>query len=310
MANRASEFALIETLFRPLSEGFPGALGLKDDAALLSADEELAVTQDGLVAGVHFPLDETPEAIAAKALRVNLSDLAAMGAAPLAYLLTLALPDEIDGTWLRRFCASLGEEQGRWGIMLAGGDTVSTPGPLMLSITALGTVPVGAALRRSGARPGDSVYVSGTIGDGVLGLAVLRGELSAAGCGSLVERLRLPTPRVALGRALIGVASACADISDGLVADTGHIAEASGVAIAIDAAAVPLSDAAKAVVAEEPAWFPRMLTGGDDYELVFTAGEAVAEGIPIGSVEPGRGVTVLAADGTPMTFDDCGYRHF
>lgn len=308
MANRANEFALIDSLFRPLAEGFPGALGLTDDAALLPAGEEMAVTQDGLVAGVHFPADETPEAIAAKALRVNLSDLAAMGAKPLAYLLTLVLPEHIDDAWLRRLCASLGDEQARWGIVLAGGDTVSTPGPLTLSVTALGTV--ARPLRRSGARPGDSVYVSGTIGDAVLGLAALRGELPGSGHETLIERLRLPTPRLALGRALVGVASACADVSDGLVADAGHIAEASGVAITIDAAAVPLSAAARAVLAEDPTWLPRMLTGGDDYELVFSAAQAVADATRIGSVEAGQGVTVRGPDGSPMTFDAPGYRHF
>jgi thiamine-monophosphate kinase len=308
MANRANEFALIDSLFRPLAEGFPGALGLTDDAALLPAGEEMAVTQDGLVAGVHFPADETPEAIAAKALRVNLSDLAAMGAKPLAYLLTLVLPDHIDDAWLRRFCASLGDEQVRWDIVLAGGDTVSTPGPLTLSVTALGTV--ARPLRRSGARPGDSVFVSGTIGDAVLGLAALRGELPGTGHEALIERLRLPTPRLALGRDLVGVASACADVSDGLVADAGHIAEASGVAIVLDAGAVPLSDAARAVLAEDPAWLPRMLTGGDDYELVFSARGAVAGATRIGKVEAGQGVTVHSPDGSIMTFDDTGYRHF
>jgi thiamine-monophosphate kinase len=308
MADRANEFALIDSLFRPLAEGFPGALGLTDDAALLPGGEDMAVTQDGLVAGVHFPHDETPEAIAAKALRVNLSDLAAMGARPLAYLLTLVLPAHIDDGWLRRFCASLGDEQARWGIVLAGGDTVSTPGPLTLSITALGTVT--RALRRSGARPGDSVYVSGTIGDAVLGLAALRGELTGSGHEALVERLRLPTPRLALGRALVGVASACADVSDGLVADAGHIAAASGVAVVIDAGAVPLSQAARAVLAEQPAWLPRMLTGGDDYELVFSARNAVADATRIGVVEVGEGVAVRNPDGSTMAFDTPGYRHF
>jgi thiamine-monophosphate kinase len=308
MAGRATEFALIEALFRPLAEGFPGALGLEDDAALLPAGEEMVVTQDGLVAGVHFPTGETPEAIAAKALRVNLSDLAAMGAKPLAYLLTLVLPDDIDDAWLRRFCASLGEEQTRWGIALAGGDTVSTPGPLTLSVTALGSV--AQPLRRSGARPGDSVYVSGTIGDAVLGLAALQGELPGRGHETLVERLRLPTPRLALGRELVGVASACADVSDGLVADAGHIAEASGVAIVLDADAVPLSDAARDIVKIEPSWLPRMLTGGDDYELVFTAIDAVAGATRIGSVEAGEGVSVRNADGSPMPLGETGYRHF
>lgn len=325
MAARPGEFALIARLLRPLAEGFAGALGLADDAALISPGDgrELVVTQDALVAGVHFPADETPEAIAAKALRVNLSDLAAMGASPLAYLMTLALPDHADLAWLERFCATLHEEQARWRIALAGGDTVATPGPLTLSITALGTVAAGRFLSRAGARPGDRVFVSGSIGDAALGLAALRGELpdlAAADRQALVARLRLPEPRLALGRALVGVAGATIDVSDGLVADAGHLCEASAVAIVIDAAAVPLSPAARAVVAAAPGRLAGLLAGGDDYELVFTAADADAVAaaagraeVPvrcIGRVENGSGVTVIAPDGAELAIQRPGYRHF
>ena len=266
-----SEFAFIAERLRPLAAGTPGALGLADDAALLDppAGAELVLTKDAMVAGVHFLPDDPPGDVAKKLLRVNLSDLAAMGAAPLGYLLALIRPKATAEDWLADFCRGLAEDQARFGIGLLGGDTVSTPGPLALSLTALGHVPRGTALRRCGARPGDDVWVSGTLGDAALGLKVLQGELAVADevRAPLVERYRLPQPRLALGEALRGLASAALDVSDGLLADLGHILETSKLGAEIRAAALPLSPAARTLPGAPDA----ALAGGDDYELLFTA---------------------------------------
>ncbi|HEX9645914.1 MAG TPA: thiamine-phosphate kinase [Alphaproteobacteria bacterium] len=328
MAERPGEFELIERLFRPLADGFEGAFGLTDDAAVipLGAGRVAVATQDALVAGVHFPAGEAPEAVAAKALRVNLSDLAAMGAEPVAYLLALALPAEVDLAWLERFADALGRDQRRYAIALAGGDTVATPGPLMIAITAIGAAEPGRVLRRNGARAGDAVFVSGTIGDAALGLDSLAGRLPAAVPAevreALVARLRYPEPRLALGRALVGVASAAIDVSDGLAADLGHVAAASAVAAELRAASVPLSAAARAVLAAAPALITRVLAGGDDYELLFTAPAkardavlraAAAAGVPvteIGEIRAGSGVRAVAADGTEVPLGAGGWTHF
>ncbi|MDF2781719.1 MAG: thiL, partial [Geminicoccaceae bacterium] len=264
------EFAFIAERLRPLAAGSPGALDLADDAALLDppAGSELVLTKDAMVAGVHFLPDDPPGDIARKLLRVNLSDLAAMGAAPLGYLLALIRPKATAEDWLAEFCRGLAEDQATFGIGLLGGDTVSTPGPLALSLTALGHVPRGAALRRGGAKPGDDIWASGTLGDAALGLKVLQGELEAAPAvgAQLVERYRLPQPRLALGQTLRGLASAALDVSDGLLADLGHILETSAVGAEIHAAALPLSPAARAL----PGVREAALAGGDDYELLFT----------------------------------------
>jgi thiamine-monophosphate kinase len=248
-----------------------------------------------------------------------------MGARPLAYVLALALPATVDEPWLARFAGALGEDQRRFAIALAGGDVVATPGPLTVAITALGEVEPGLALRRSGATPGEAVFVSGSIGDAALGLRALQGGLAAvpdSAREALVARHRLPEPRVALGQRLAGVASAAIDVSDGLVADLGHVCEASGVGAELRAPAVPLSEAARLAVAAEPALLARVLTGGDDYELLFTvrpsaraalaaaareAGVAVSE---IGVVTRGEGVHVLDADGAPIALASGGYEHF
>src|SRR6516225_4998121 len=216
------EFELIARYFRPLAAGRAGALGLADDAALVDvpAGERLVVTADALVGGIHFLPDDPPDRIAHKMLRSNLSDLAAMGAKPLAYFMTCCFPRPLEESWLARFAAGLAEDQREFGIALMGGDTTATPGPLTLSVTAFGTVEAGRALRRSTARAGDLVAVSGTIGDGALGLAVLKGRIPAAeGTEHLVSRYRLPEPRLALGRSLSGLATSAMDISDGLAGD-------------------------------------------------------------------------------------------
>jgi thiamine-monophosphate kinase len=226
------EFEFIARHLRPLATA-RGALALTDDAALLepAPGRQLVLAKDAMVAGVHFFAADPPGQIAQKLLRVNLSDLAAMGAAPLGYLLALARPKEITDAWLAEFCAGLAADNAAFEVPLLGGDTVSTPGPLTLSLTAIGELPRGTALLRAGARAGDDVWVSGTLGDAALGLKVLQGALPAAepARAFLIERYRLPQPRLALGEALRGIASAAIDISDGLVADLGHILEVSGV---------------------------------------------------------------------------------
>jgi len=320
------EFELIARYFAPLAAGFPGALGLMDDAALIdpAPGTRLVATADALVSGVHFLPEDPPDLVARKLLRVNLSDLAAMGAEPVAYLLTAVLDDGVDADWLEAFAAGLAADQAEFGIALAGGDVVRTPGPLVLTVTALGQVETGRELRRGGARTGDVVLVSGTIGDGSLGLALLRGEIAApdeAVAAHLIERYRLPQPRLALGRRLAGRATAAIDVSDGLVADLGHICEASGLGAEIEAARIPLSAAARAVVEARPALMVGVLTGGDDYELLVAAPPAAAAELaplaaelglaltPIGHVIAGEGVRVLAADGAEIRLARAGYRH-
>jgi thiamine-monophosphate kinase len=315
------EFGLIDRLLRPLAAGHPGALGLADDAALVRvpAGAELVVAKDAIVAGVHFLPDDPPELVAGKLLRVNLSDLAAMGAEPLGYLTALARPQALDDQWLARFAAGLAADQARFGCHLLGGDTVSTPGPLLLSLTILGTVPEGQALLRSGARSGDQIWVSGTLGDAALGLRVLKGlALPDEEAIPLVDRYRTPRPRLELGRALLGLATAAIDVSDGLVADLGHVAETSRVAAVVDADALPLSEAGRGVPAAREA----ALTGGDDYELLFTApadAEARVEALSrelglrltrVGRIEAGSGVRVVDAVGGEVRLARAGWSHF
>jgi thiamine-monophosphate kinase len=324
---RLGEFALIAKLFAPLAAKNEGAFGLKDDAATLHLppDEELVVTVDALVEGVHFLRDDPAGLIARKALRVNLSDLAAKGAQARHYLLALSLPGGIDDDWLTDFAAGLEQDQTRYGVTLLGGDTTSTPGPLTLSITALGTIPAGRMLRRAGAKPGDLVFVSGTIGDAGAGLEILQGkasELSAGSRENLIRRYRLPEPRLALGRGLIGIASAALDVSDGLIADLGHIAEVSGVHIIIDAPLVPLSADLVSLWGRGTPALLRAVTAGDDYEIAFTAAPAArfaiadvarAAGVPvkeIGRVEAGSGVELIDEGGRAIGVNRPGFTHF
>lgn len=333
---RPNEFEIIARYFAPLAAG-PEALGLTDDAAVLPSEpgEALVISTDTIIEGVHFLAGEEAETLAEKLLAVAVSDLAAMGARPRGYLLALALPgaweEEILSRWLQGFSRGLQRAQAAAEIRLVGGDTVSTPGPISLTVTALGAVEQGRELRRSSARPGDLVYVSGTIGDAALGLAALKGalgELTDAERKTLAERFRRPRPRLALGRRLIGVARAAADISDGLVADLGHICAASGVSAAIDCRRMPLSAPARAALRAVPARWAAVLTGGDDYELVFTApptaeqplaGIAAELGVPLTAI--GRivaaaqhvlapSVSITGEDGRPLAVDRPGYRHF
>ena len=321
MSGTPNEFALISKFFGPLAT-HPAALSLGDDAALLTprAGHDLVVTTDALTEGVHFLPDDPPNFVASKALRVNLSDLAAKGATPLGYLLALALPRHCDSAWLECFARGLLADQNTFGVSLLGGDTTATPGPLTLAITALGEVPSGTMIRRNGARPGDGVYVSGTIGDAGAGLVVLKEGLTVgADVDYLIGRYRQPSPRLKLGMALRGVASAALDVSDGLLADLGHIAEMSEVRIILESEAIPRS-------LETTRLWPglggivRAATAGDDYEIAFTgtsdtavmeagakAGVLVAR---IGRVEAGQGVTLLDAKGREVPVDRPGFTHF
>ena len=316
------EFEFIARRLRPLATT-PGALALTDDAALLdpAAGRQLVLTKDAMVAGVHFLPDDPPGQIAQKLLRVNLSDLAAMGAAPLGYLLALARPKETSDAWLGEFCAGLAADNAAFGIALLGGDTVSTPGPLTLSLTAIGEVPTGLALLRSGARPGDDVWVSGTLGDAALGFRRCKAKLESPSeaRGFLIERYRLPQPRLALGQALRGIASAAIDVSDGLVADLGHILETSGVgAAAARRTQLPLSAAAR----DLPGARDAALAGGDDYELLFTAPSkrraeitALARRLDlplsrIGMIRADQGLHVLDEKGQELPVRKAGWQHF
>ncbi|HEX5079943.1 MAG TPA: thiamine-phosphate kinase [Geminicoccaceae bacterium] len=312
------EFEFIAQRLRPLARA-PGALGLADDAALLEPHPgmQLVLTKDAMVAGVHFLADDPAGQIAQKLLRVNLSDLAAMGAAPLGYLLALARPRTIDDAWLGAFCDGLASDQAAFAISLLGGDTVSTPGPLTLSLTAIGEVPRGQALRRSGAQAGDDVWVSGILGEAALGLAALRGALEVAEPvrARLIGRYRLPQPRLALGQALRGLAHAAIDVSDGLLADLGHICETSHLGAEVQVDRLPLC-------AGLPAAQDAALAGGDDYELLFAAAPAQRPALVrlarelalalarIGAMRPAPGIRVLDASGAEIRAGRTGWRHF
>ncbi len=336
-SDKLNEFELISRYFVPLAEGEKGAFALSDDAAVISvaSGHSMVVTTDTIVSGVHFLPSDPPDAIARKALAVNLSDLAAMGACPRAYTLSLALPmnwhrDRIE-SWLDGFASRLALDQGVAGITLVGGDTVASPGPLCVTVTAMGTVRTGAELRRSTARPGDLIYVSGTIGDAALGLRYIQGELSTlpADLGNwLADRYRFPGARTELGRHLSEIARGVADVSDGLVADIEHVCVASNVTASIEASLVPLSLPAKIAIDADPDLLALVLTGGDDYELVFSVSPELADGIQaisqkldvpltaIGHVDkrsptgaPAR-VSVVGANGCSMNLRSQGYRHF
>lgn len=323
---RIGEFELIARYFAPLTRGFPGAGGLKSDNAVFSADlrHDLVVKTDTVVSGVHFLPDEQPRRIAAKALRVCLSDLAAGGATPYAYQLALALPADWKESWIAAFTRGLAADQRRYGVSLSGGDTVVTPGPLTVTITAFGKVMRGRALRRDRARAGDELWVTGTIGDGALGLLAARGRLKGITPRQravLEDRYRLPQPRCALGGRLTGIATASADVSDGLLADAGHVADASGLAVVVEREAVPLSAAARAAVTAEPKLWAVVLGGGDDYELVLAVprrkrstlrAAADAAGIDvtqIGHFTQGTGVR-LTIGGRSVPSPRKGYVHF
>ena len=308
----AGEFDLIARYFRPLAG--PAGLDLRDDAALLSPPpgRELVLTVDAMVEGVHYLPDDPVDLVARKLLRVNLSDLAAKGATPLGYLLTVSAPRGTDESWFARFTAGLAQDQKTFAISLFGGDTTSTPGPFSLTVTAIGHVATGEMVRRAGARPGDELWVTGTIGDGALGLRALRGEI-ADPLGQLAARYRLPQPRLGLVTPVL--VRAAMDVSDGLVQDLGHLCAASAVGAVIDADLVPRT-------VSDPAWLATCLTGGDDYELLMAVDPAASPTLQaraaqlgiavtrIGKFEPGNTVRVVNQSGRELTFDQPGWTHF
>jgi thiamine-monophosphate kinase len=323
------EFDLIEKLFAPLADGFPGALNLKDDAALVAVSPgcRLVVTTDALVAGVHFRSIDPPDLVARKALRVNLSDLAAMGAKPLGLLVAACFPKEADEAWLACFAKGLAQDKAEFNVPIIGGDTVSTPGPFTLAVTALGEVEEGRTFKRSAARAGDVILVSGTIGDGALGLDALEGRLDFLFEDErkwLAERYLLPRPRLDLGQALAAkrLVHAGMDISDGLLADLNHIAKASGLAAIVETAKIPLSSPARASLKADSNRMAQILGGGDDYELLLTAApqdvptlQEIAQSCRlsltvIGRMEEGEGVRAIDAAGVSLAAGPSGWRHF
>ncbi len=305
------EFGIIAKYFVPLAG--EGAFGLKDDAALLSTrpGQDLVITTDTITEGVDFFAFDPSADIARKALRVNLSDLAAKGAAPAHYLLNLSLPHTITPDWLAGFAAGLDQDQKEFGISLLGGDTGATDGPLSIAVTAFGFVPQGQMIRRNGAKVGDAVYVTGTIGDSGGGLAIFRREkhsLNDADRDALIARYRVPQPPVAFAQSLRAIAHASVDVSDGLIADLGHIALASGVCIVVEGEAVPLSAPLRALWHDDA--HLRAVAAGDDYQIAFTAPPGL-EGpfTQIGRVEAGEGVR-LTVEGKAVNVAKPGYRHF
>ncbi len=269
------EFQIIDELLKPLAANMPAALGLTDDAAVVTppAGCDLVMTKDAVVAGVHFLADDPPDLIARKLLRVNLSDLGAMGARAYGYLLAAAWPPDITEDWIRKFTAGLASDQDEFSIGLLGGDTVSTSGPLTLTLTAVGTVPTGQALKRSGAEPGDRLMVSGTIGDAWIGLQVLHGEIDVHDAEWAIEAYRLPKPPVEFGASLAGLADAAIDISDGLIADLGHLLKTSEVGADLSRAAVPLSRQAQELIEKGVIGIDDLMRGGDDYQLLLAVPE-------------------------------------
>jgi thiamine-monophosphate kinase len=328
-SNPSGEDSLIARYFRPLATD-PGAFNLVDDAAILKASgDDLVVTTDAIVEGVHFLSGDPPDTVARKALRVNLSDLAAKGATPAGFVLTLALRSA-DDAWLAPFARGLGEDAADFGCPLLGGDTVSTPGPLMISITAFGRLPPGGMVHRSGAKPGDRVVVTGTIGDAALGLDILKGGAAATALAEdaaakqmLVGRYQVPQPRNALAKAVRDHASAAMDVSDGLAGDLAKLCAASGVSAVIDAPSIPVSAAAATLLARGTVGIETIVSGGDDYEILCAIPESSFEAFAqaahiagvavtsIGTVIAGSSVPgFLDAQGREMPLPRLSYSHF
>ncbi|WMS43350.1 thiamine-phosphate kinase [Acuticoccus sp. MNP-M23] len=320
------EDSLIADMFAPLATD-AGADALGDDAATFAGgDGDIVVTCDALAAGVHFFADDPPAAIAAKALRVNLSDLAAKGAEPFGYLLALALGEGASDAWAREFAGGLAADNARYGVSLLGGDTLraSPGGGTTIAVTAFGRVPSGAVVRRRAAKPGDALFVTGTIGDGALGLLARQGKLCALADphrAALTDCYLHPDPPVAAWRAVRDHARAAMDVSDGLVGDLAKLCRAAGVGALMDADAVPFSQAVAAAIALDPANRDTALTGGDDYQILAavppeaadafaaTATACGARATRIGAIEAGEGVRIIAG-GNAMALKDGRFQHF
>jgi len=323
VAQGSAEDRLIARYFKPLAK-HPGAFGFSDDAAAITppAGHDLVLKTDGLIAGVHFFPDDPADDVGRKALRVNLSDLAAKGATPLGFLLAIALPKDFSEDWLVGFTRGLGEDADAYACPLLGGDTDSTPGPITISVSAFGVVPSGTMVKRSGAEIGDHVFVSGTIGDAALGLRVRKGELTDP-TGHLVSRYRVPQPRIGLAEALRAHANAAMDVSDGLVADLAKLCATAQITAQIEVAQVPLSDAASHALERDCDLIKPILTGGEDYEILCTVAPdhvvafqaaAAAARVPvadIGRITAGHAPPrFLNPEGEPLTFSRAGYSHF
>lgn len=325
----AGEEALIRDYFAPLAAGFAGSFGLEDDCAALAPEpgHDLVLTTDAIAEGIHFLARDAAEDVAWKAVAVNVSDLAAKAARPVGYLVSIAFPEAPRRHWLERFAAGLRAAQEQFGITLMGGDTDRRPNaPLSVTVMAIGSVPSGRMVRRGSAKPGDLLYVSGTLGDAALGLqlrsAAPAPAISATDRAFLEGRLLRPEPRLGLREALLGHARAAMDLSDGLMKDLGRLCRASGVAAEVEAARLPLSGPAQRLIALQPQWRELPLAGGDDYEILASIApdEAAAferaahtSGVPvtqIGTVKAGRGAIVIGWDGQPMNLAQTGYDHF
>jgi thiamine-monophosphate kinase len=324
------EFEIIARYFAPLAKN-PAALGLLDDAAVLAVPEghELVLTTDTIIEGVHFLAGDPPASIGHKALAVNLSDLAAKGARPEAYLLDLALAEPPTAGWLQNFAAGLRALQDAADIDLVGGDTSSTPGPMSITITALGLVPLGEAVLRRGAMAGDRICVSGTIGDAALGLMLLKDpklaakwRLSDEESAFIIDRYRRPSARSMLAAPLRDCGRAAIDVSDGLVGDLHKLCKCSGVGAVIEAERVPLSAAAAKALAADASLLPILLTAGDDYEILAAmeerhesafeadAGEHGVSVTAIGTIEPGTGEVTVMHNAAPLELGRTGFAHF
>lgn len=328
---RGGEDDLIQKAFAPLASSFAGALGLMDDCAFLSPPDgaDLVLTADAVAAGVHFFPDDDPSDIAWKALAVNVSDLIAKGARPLVYLSVLSFPERPEQAWLDGFTRGLAEAQSAFGLQLAGGDTDRRPGPLSVSVTAIGAGPRGRMVRRATGRAGDVLFVSGTVGDSALGLLLRQDQarrdamgLDEAGASFLLGRYLRPQPPLSLAPLLPDYATAAMDVSDGLAKDCGRLAHASGVGAEIEIARLPLSNAARIAVSRMPALLETVLAGGDDYQVLGAveanrANDFVAEAAhcgvtvtPIGRLVAGSGLSILDPDGRTFVVRRSGWDHF
>jgi len=328
---RPGEFELIARYLAPLAYD-ETARGLIDDAAALTPPPgcDLVLTKDALAAGVHFFADDAPATIAHKALRVNLSDLAAKGARPLGYLMAIALPADWTEQWFAGFTAGLRDDQARYGVSLFGGDTIRSGDGLMISVTAIGAVPHGGMIPRGGAGAGDRIYVSGTIGDAGLGLRLRRDPqlasrlgLTADEAGSLVDRFLVPRPRVELAEAVRENASAAMDVSDGLAGDLGHMCRASGLAARLDLADVPMSFGMRRAIATDPSLYLAAIPAGDDYDLIVAVPPARCAAFEAAAGQAGCAVTCIGGfevgapepafvgeDGAPVPLGTRSYTHF
>lgn len=329
--NSVGEFELIAEYFAPLATD-PGAFGLKDDAASLSPPEgcDLVLTKDALVAGVHFLEDDPADLVARKALRVNISDLAAKGAEPLGYLMSIALPNGWTREWLALFAQGLNQDQSIYGMSLLGGDTVRTPGPLTISVTAIGSVPKGKMVRRGTGQIGDKLYVSGTIGDAALGLQVRQTtevasawNLSEIQSQELCQRYKIPEPRHVLAPVLIEFASAAMDISDGLIGDLTKMLQRANIGARVELADIPLSSPASHIIRHDPEALRYVLSGGDDYEVLAAippdkskAYEKAANAVGVsvtcvgGLIEGEQTVSLLDQHGQYVHLTHTSYAHF